>query len=85
MFNKEQIEDQIYALDESRMYRQNRGCFGSIMRREVDTLRNMTAEQRREWLDLIGMPQSYATEIAKEISIQAYESRMLVKEHADKG
>lgn len=74
MFSTAQHTSQLIELEEAKRRRQSRAAFGSIMRRHADVLDSSSVADRAMWLTSIGMPLSYMTEIAKEVSLYRYEA-----------
>ncbi len=44
-----------------------RAAFGSIMRRHYDEIKKMDTDERRQFIRTLGAPDSYMTELSKEL------------------
>lgn len=54
--------------------RQSRAAFGSLIRRNIEEIIDMTNDERANLLVELGMPASYQTEISKEVAVWKYDN-----------
>lgn len=50
-----------------------RAAFGSIVRRNYETIKDMTTDERRAFVKSIGAPDTYMTELSKELKGVEYD------------
>jgi len=50
-----------------------RAAFGSIVRRNYNEIKKMTVDDKREFIKIIGAPDTYYTELCKEIKGVEYD------------
>ena len=53
-----------------------RAAFGSIVRRHYDEIKNMTTDERRTFVTSIGAPDTYMTELSKELKGVEYDRHL---------
>lgn len=69
------IEKLKAELEDAYKSRESRAAFGSILRRNIVTMANMTSAERAQFLSELSLPVSYMTEIAKEVAVWKYDKR----------
>lgn len=52
-----------------------RAAFGSIVRRNYSEIKNMTSDERKQFIKGIGAPDTYITELSKELKGIEYDRR----------
>lgn len=69
--NNEELRKEI---EQAKHFRQARAAFGSILRRHIEELGQMSTDEKILWLKEIGAPYTYLTEISKELSVWRYDN-----------
>ncbi len=58
-------------------YGWQRAAFGSIIRRHYNTIKNMTSDEKKQLIRSIGAPDSYMSELYKEMKGKEYDLGLL--------
>ena len=69
------IQNAKAELGKAHLMRCSRAAFGSIVRRNCDEIMRMNPDDKRQLIRSLGAPESYYTELTKELSVIEYDRR----------